>query len=83
MEAAERLKKPGKPGVESDASHGSAFTMAEEEVDDQKLKVKEDFDDLHVKIMAVSEQIKGLEAEFYQRVSAKSVELEGLTKEDE
>lgn len=39
--------------------------MVEEEVDDQKLKVKEDFDDLHVKIMAITDQIKGLENEFF------------------
>jgi hypothetical protein len=61
---AERLTKNG---GESDAhTQGSAFTMAEDEVNDQKLQVKEDFDDLHVKIMAVADQIKGLEVEFYQ-----------------
>jgi len=57
--------------------------MVEEEVDDQKLKVKEDFDDLHVKIMAITDQIKGLENEFFQRVSSQSIELEGLTRDDE
>ena len=29
--------------------------MAEDEVDDQKMKIKEDFEDYHVKIMALNE----------------------------
>jgi hypothetical protein len=53
------LKQPG--ASDSEPSQGSAWTMAEEEMDDQKLKIKEDFDDLHVKIMALTEQIKGAE----------------------
>lgn len=52
-------------------------------MDDQKLKIKEDFDDLHVKIMALTEQIKGLEQEFYRSANAKAIELEGIGKKEE
>lgn len=56
---ADLVRQPG--ASDSEPSQGSAWTMAEEEMDDQKLKIKEDFDDLHVKIMALTEQIKGAE----------------------
>lgn len=52
-------------------------------MDDPKLQIKEDFDDLHVKIMAITEQIKGLEAQFNQLANAKAVELEGIGKKEE
>lgn len=68
---------------DSEPSQGSAWTMAEEELDDQKLKIKEDFDDLHVKIMALTEQIKGLEQDFYRSANAKAIELEGIGKNEE
>lgn len=77
---AENLKHPA--GMESDPSQGSLWTMADE-VDDQKDQIKEDFDDLHVKIMAITEQIKGLEAQFNQLANAKAVELEGIGKKEE
>lgn len=67
----ERKKPQGKPSKsnrkpgasDSEPSHGSAFTMVEEE-NDQGMKIREDFEDFHVKIMALNEQIKDLETEF-------------------
>lgn len=84
------LKKENKGDIvkqpnasDSEPSQGSAWTMAEEEMDDQKLKIKEDFDDLHVKIMALTQQIKDAEQEFYRAANAKAIELEGIGKHEE
>lgn len=68
---------------ESEASQGTAFTMAEEEEDVQGLKIKEDFEDFHVKIMALNEQIKSLDDDFNSLANSKAIELEGIGKKEE
>ena len=47
------------------------------------MKIREDFEDFHVKIMALNEQIKDLETEFNQLANAKAIELEGIGKKEE
>ena len=77
-------KSNRKPGAsDSEPSQGSAFTMVEEEENDQGMKIKEDFEDFHVKIMALNEQIKDLETEFNSLANAKAIELEGIGKKEE
>lgn len=47
------------------------------------MKIKEDFEDFHVKIMALTQKINGLESEFFKMANAKAIELEGIGKKEE
>jgi len=47
------VRQPG--ASDSEPSQGSAWTMAEDEIDDHKLQIVEDFELLHVKIMALTD----------------------------
>jgi hypothetical protein len=47
------VRQPG--ASDSEPSQGSAWTMADDEIDDHKLQIVEDFELLHVKIMALTE----------------------------